>query len=876
MSDINPDLEAITREIREYIQGERRPSTKIKGEVVELNPLQNTLHLVLKKNYDFYPGALVLLDEDFATVMDYYGPHLILNYKKIHKLKLNQKVLVDTNLINLILEKLERTIDKIEENQLNEDNKRILKFLINKGQPQYNTAHLDYMAPHLNQKQHDAVKKSLKAKDFHLIIGPPGTGKTTVIREIIQTKVQGGDRVLVTAWTNSSVDNILEKLNLDGEKILRLGSLSEISRPVRHLALQEQRKHHPQWSQVREWDEKIKNTFLAIKEQVSEDKKIQKQINILRSQIFNFRNILYRLKHEKKELIPAKTTLLYKNDSNSDNLIIEKEMGLKKKKAEEYLELAGNIYELGELEAELPDNDTFYALEKELKELKSKKILKKVSSIFNSSKYQEFEIEIQKKDKAYQEMVNTFQGYWEAHDLLEAELEQLYPQGEGDLIGDAIKSQLDILKSQESFLDLKKVEIESETARITDKVIFEAYDHYYQALDKKMVLINTEINQLNLAINLKKNKRAKIKDDLEGLKSNLDKLKADKQNLIMDIEKEVFFGVKVVASTVISSSHRLMEHDNFDCMIMDEASQVASFMSLLPLIKCGHFILVGDDKQLQPIEESRLSPALNQSIFNRLLDYYPESATFLNTQYRMHQDIANLSSELFYKGKLLTGSTVSELKLMDNLSSSEGDNLPEAKYSKIRKFPSSAYGNDNKDKNNGLLLDFESLAQFNNQDLLNLASPLTYIDTSKLDYFEDETGSGCVNTAESKLVVYLVEKFLKNGLSAEDMGIITPYQRQKQKIKEILNNELVEVDTVYRFQGREKEVIILSFCKSGLGKLNPYTKKFMAQKPQLNVALTRAKRKLMVVGNSTTLKKAGDLRKLLKLIGEDNTIILEK
>jgi len=319
-----------------------------------------------------------------------------------------------------------------------------------------------------------------------------------------------------------------------------------------------------------------------------------------------------------------------------------------------------------------------------------------------------------------------------------------------------------------------------------------------------------------------------------------------------------------------------MEHDNFDCMIMDEASQVASFMSLLPLIKCGHFILVGDDKQLQPIEESRLSPALNQSIFNRLLDYYPESATFLNTQYRMHQDIANLSSELFYKGKLLTGSTVSELKLMDNLSSSEGDNLPEAKYSKIRKFPSSAYGNDNKDKNNGLFLDFESLAQFNNQDLLNLASPLTYIDTSKLDYFEDETGSGCVNTAESKLVVYLVEKFLKNGLSAEDMGIITPYQRQKQKIKEILNNELVEVDTVYRFQGREKEVIILSFCKSGLGKLNPYTKKFMAQKPQLNVALTRAKRKLMVVGNSTTLKKAGDLRKLLKLIGEDNTIILEK
>ncbi|MBU4548357.1 MAG: AAA family ATPase, partial [Euryarchaeota archaeon] len=552
MSDIYPDLEAITRKIREYIESQRRPSTRIKGEVVELNPLQNTLHLVLKNNYDFYPGALVLLDEDFATVMDYYGPHLILNYKKIHKLKLDQEVLVDTDLINLILEKLERTIDKIEENRLNEDNKRILKFLIKKGRPQYDPSNLNYVAPHLNNRQQDAVKKSLAANDFHLIIGPPGTGKTTVIREIVREKVQSGDRVLVTAWTNSSVDNILEKLDLKGHKVLRLGSLSEISRPVRHLALQKQRKNHPQWAQVIEGDEKIKNTFLAMKDRVSEDKKIQKQIKVLRSQISNFRNIIQRINQEKQELFPTKTTSLPLDDPASEILIIEKEMLLKKKEADQYQQLACHIYELGELETELPDSDTFYALETELKKLKSKKVLKKVSSIFNSSKYQEFEREFQKKDKSYQEMVTTYQGYWEAHDLLEGELGKLYPQGEGDLIGDTVSCQLDILRSQESFLDLKKVEIDLETASITDKLLVESYDHYLQALDKKIDLINTEIIQLNLAINLKKNKRSKVKDELEGLKSTLDKIKKDKQNLIMDIEQEIFQGVKVVASTVIS------------------------------------------------------------------------------------------------------------------------------------------------------------------------------------------------------------------------------------------------------------------------------------------------------------------------------------
>ena len=82
---------------------------------------------------------------------------------------------------------------------------------------------------------------------------------------------------------------------------------------------------------------------------------------------------------------------------------------------------------------------------------------------------------------------------------------------------------------------------------------------------------------------------------------------------------------------------------------MDEASQVARYMSLIPLIKTERFVLVGDNKQLQPIEESNCLMHLNLSIFNRLLENFPDNSTFLDTQYRMNERLSNISSELFYE-----------------------------------------------------------------------------------------------------------------------------------------------------------------------------------------------------------------------------------
>ena len=262
-------------------------------------------------------------------------------------------------------------------------------------------------------------------------------------------------------------------------------------------------------------------------------------------------------------------------------------------------------------------------------------------------------------------------------------------------------------------------------------------------------------------------------------------------------------------------------------MIMDEATQVASFMSLLPLLKCKKFILVGDNRQLQPIEDIDISKEMNLSIFNRLFEIYPEASTFLSTQYRMHKSIAQIASELFYEGKLRTSEKVAERMLSLNVGKHQ---------------------------------------------FLNPEVPAVFIDTSKAGYYEDEVGSGCSNTREAKYVANVVSLFIKKGIKAVDIGVVTPYVKQKILIEEFLKNkkiQSVEVDTVHKFQGREKDIIILSFARSKKYSFHNHKLKFIEDESMVNVAITRAKKKLILVGNSETLGHS----KLLKDLVNHNRII---
>jgi len=324
-------------------------------------------------------------------------------------------------------------------------------------------------------------------------------------------------------------------------------------------------------------------------------------------------------------------------------------------------------------------------------------------------------------------------------------------------------------------------------------------------------------------MHFKINKKHKISKKINNVRESIEKYKGDKKNLTAYIDSEIIEEAEIIAATVISSVNSVLDDIQFDYVIMDEASQVASFMSLLPLLKCKKFVLVGDDKQLQPIKESKLSEELNLSIFNRLIGKYSEASIFLDTQYRMNRKIAYIASKLFYEGKLKTYEAIADKCLECEL----------------------------------------------NSDLMDSKTPLTYIDTADLDYHEGGIGSGCENIKEAQLVAQITDDFLKNGINPEDIGIITPYNKHKANIRNHLGNNGVEVDTVYRFQGKEKDIIIMSFCNSKLGKLRPFIKKFIEQPTQVNVALTRAKKKFIMVGNSETLKQSELLSSVIEMMGKE-------
>ena len=298
------------------------------------------------------------------------------------------------------------------------------------------------------------------------------------------------------------------------------------------------------------------------------------------------------------------------------------------------------------------------------------------------------------------------------------------------------------------------------------------------------------------------------------------------------IISEIINDADLIAATAISSSHYFLDDTTFDVMIMDEASQVASFMSLLPLLKCKKFILVGDNKQLQPIEEEDISKEMNLSIFNRLFEMYPDASTLLTTQYRMHESIAKITNEIFYEGKLRTSENIAKRTL--------------------------------------------SLKADRHQ-ILNSKTPVVFVDTSKVEYYEDNIGSGCSNTKEAKYIADIISLFVKEGIKTEAIGVVTPYVKQKLLINDFLkeiNIVGVEVDTVHKFQGREKEIIIMSFARSKKYSFSQYKLKFIENETLVNVAITRAKKKLILVGNSKTLCQSELLDKIIIKIGKENKVTL--
>jgi len=282
------------------------------------------------------------------------------------------------------------------------------------------------------------------------------------------------------------------------------------------------------------------------------------------------------------------------------------------------------------------------------------------------------------------------------------------------------------------------------------------------------------------------------------------------------VEDELFKTSQVICCTPVSSTHRRLARAKFKTLFFDEASQALEPMVWIPLLKCERLILFGDHFQLPPVVKSMEAKkgGLDQSLLDRCIER-DKTTVLLNRQYRMNQIIMGFSNAWFYKGELTADDSVKEQ-----------------------------------------ILAHEETAYLN--------KCLEFIDTAGCD-FEEEQNPETLSYANPKEgeVLFKHLQSLLNAYSVQEnvvnlsIGLISPYKEQRewlnQHIEEFsLNKTKVEelhIKTIDGFQGEERDVIYISLVRSN----EKQEIGFLSDERRMNVALTRARKKLVVIGDSSTI-----------------------
>lgn len=277
------------------------------------------------------------------------------------------------------------------------------------------------------------------------------------------------------------------------------------------------------------------------------------------------------------------------------------------------------------------------------------------------------------------------------------------------------------------------------------------------------------------------------------------------------ITKEIIDASDVVVSTNSTAAHEVIRNTKFDVSIIDEASQTTIPSVLIPIAKAHRFILAGDHKQLPPTILSDKAYELQETLFESLIEQYPHKSQLLNIQYRMNEKLMSFPNSEFYGNQLKSSEDIKDIRLNDIVDTVNND-------------------------------------------------VISFIDTSELEDNQEQhlnDSKSYVNIAEANICLKIAEGYLNEGVNIKDIGIISPYADQVKIISEKTD---IEVKSVDGFQGREKEIIIISTVRSNNnGEIG-----FLNDLRRLNVAITRAKRKLIIVGNKNTLSTHKTYKKLIK------------
>jgi len=319
----------------------------------------------------------------------------------------------------------------------------------------------------------------------------------------------------------------------------------------------------------------------------------------------------------------------------------------------------------------------------------------------------------------------------------------------------------------------------------------------------------------------------------ESGRQRIEKLRARATEIEVRIDTELFDRAKVIASTLTGTASRLLDGHRFASLFIDEAAQALEAACWIAMGRADRVVLAGDHCQLPPTVKSiaALKGGLSRTLMERLAEQKPEAVTMLDMQYRMNEKIMSFPAGWFYGGHILTA------------------------------------------------------PQVGNRSILELDSPMTWVDTSGLDGKEEFVGQsfGRINKTEAEATIDTLEQYLahigKKRIDDEhiDVGIITPYRAQVEYLRTLTRKSTalqpyrhqLTVNTVDGFQGQERDVIIISLVRSNdKGEIG-----FLSDLRRMNVAITRARMKLIIIGDTATMTKHTFYKKLYEHIGKEGKVI---
>ena len=385
--------------------------------------------------------------------------------------------------------------------------------------------------------------------------------------------------------------------------------------------------------------------------------------------------------------------------------------------------------------------------------------------------------------------------------------------------------------------------------RVNDKMLGFTYERRFES--------HTDYPQLWAIRKAIRELRKNRKKGSENYHQKMDRLKSRAAEIELRINAELFGEARVIACTLVGSAHHLLEGMKFGTLFIDEAAQALEAACWIPMKRASRVILAGDHCQLPPTVKSiaALRAGLGKTLMERIAENKPEVVTLLKIQYRMNDEIMRFSSDWFYGGKV--------------------ESAPQIKYRSVLDYDHPITWIDTSNEENQITIEGEDAPE----DSASTASSVSAANqNSDLNFKEQFVGEsfGRINKAEAELTLLtLAEYFTKIGkqrvLSESiDVGIISPYRAQVQYLKKLIKKyeffkpyrRLISVNTVDGFQGQERDVILISLVRSNdEGQIG-----FLKDLRRMNVAMTRARMKLIILGNKDTMTKHPFYKKLWEYV----------